>query len=122
MNNNTQQNINATSERPLINPIPPTSTKKLNNKIIALSVLIVIVVAVGYILPKHRDLAGGGAANQIAPDSVKTGDTAIVRLELSVPGSKQNINGRYTDIAMHYYLTESDVNITQPKLISQTKD
>src|SRR3989344_3936881 len=120
MENNNQSNINTPEQAP-INSIPP-SPEKLSNKIIAIGALVIAVAAIIYIIPKYWDVAGGGATVQTAPDSIKAGEAATIKFEVSVPGSKQNINGRYTDIVMHYNLTEFDSNFTQPKLISQTKD
>lgn len=120
MDNNNQPNINI-PEQPPINSISPTP-KKWSSKAIILCVSVVAIAAIIFIIPKYWDVAGGGATNQTAPDSVKVGEAAIIKFEVSVPGSKQNINGRYTDIVMHYNLTEFDSNFTQPKLISQTQD
>jgi hypothetical protein len=119
MDNNNKLNIN-TQEQAHINSIL-LLPKKLNKKIIVIGALVLAVVLAIYIIPQYWDVAGGGAVIQTASDSVKTGETIVIKLEVSVPGSKQNINGRYTDIVMHYNLTEFDSNSVQPKLISQTK-
>jgi hypothetical protein len=65
-------------------------------------------------------IGGGGASTQSAPDSVKNGDTAVVRLELAVIGAGAKINGRYTDIVGFYRLVgQSDYNKIVPRLVSQ---
>jgi len=48
--------------------------------------------------------AGGGGSTQNAPDSVKPGEPALVKLDLSVWGSGGLIKDRYTDVAFYYRL------------------
>lgn len=108
--------------RTTTNKFDTTITQKLRKKIIVAGALVLAVAAIIYIIPKYWDVAGGGGTIQTAPDSIKAGEAATIKFEVSIPGSQQNINGRYTDIVMHYNLTEFDSNFTQPKLISQTKD
>ena len=67
-------------------------------------------------------VAGGGGSNQTAPDMIKAGEPAIIRLELSVWGSGGTIENRYTDIKGYYKLSsEESYKIISPKLISQNK-
>jgi hypothetical protein len=47
---------------------------------------------------------GGGGSIQSSPESVKAGEPAVLRLELSVWGSGKDISGRYADVAVFYRL------------------
>ena len=83
--------------------------------------ILAVVLCLGYFFFIFE--VGGGASIQTAPDIVKAGDPVVIKLEVSVPGSKQNINGRYADIFLYYQTTGQDtIGQLKPKLISQTKD
>lgn len=47
---------------------------------------------------------GGGGSTQNIPESVKAGDSARVKLGLSVWGAGGSIKGRYTDVVAFYRL------------------
>jgi hypothetical protein len=65
---------------------------------------------------------GGGGGTQTAPDSVKPGEPAVIKLELSVWGSGGDIKGRYRDIAVSYRLVgERGYKMLSPRLVSQDK-
>src|SRR3989344_4789941 len=118
MENNNQSNINTPEQAP-INSIPP-SPEKLSNKIIAIGALVIAVATIIYIIPKYWDVAGGGATVQTAPDSINAVEAATIKFEVSVPGSKQNIKDRYTDIFLYYQITGQDfLGQIQPKLLSK---
>lgn len=63
---------------------------------------------------------GGGGSVQAAPDAVKAGEPAVVRLTLSVWGAGGAIKGRYTDISLHYRLAGDEGSETlRPKFVSR---
>lgn len=51
-----------------------------------------------------KNLAGGGGSEQYAPDTIKTGEVAVVKLYVSAWGGGGAIKGRYTNISLHYKL------------------
>lgn len=84
--------------------------------------IICLVIFVGFVGLKWLggNLAGGGGITQIVPDTVKSGDPAVVDLKLTVWGGGGPIKGRYTDIFLNYQITGQDVlGQLKPKLISQ---
>ena len=67
--------------------------------------------------------AGGGGSTQTAPDSVEAGEPAVIELELSVWGSREGIQGRYTGVEAYYRLVgESKYGSVKPRLVLQEKD
>jgi hypothetical protein len=65
-------------------------------------------------------VAGGGGSEQIAPDTVKAGESAKVDLKLSVWGGSGQIQNRYKNIFLNYQITDEDLlGQLSPKLISQ---
>jgi len=94
----------------------------LNQKTTRLNLHAVGVVSCSYLLLLSTCLfaQGGGGSAQTAPDSVKAGEPAVIRLELSVWGAGGDIKGRYTDLAASYRLVgESDLKRLSPRFISR---
>lgn len=61
-------------------------------------------------------LAGGGGSEQYPPDEAKTGEPAVIKFYVEVWGGGGPINGRYTDLALHYRLTgENDYKAVLPQ-------
>jgi hypothetical protein len=48
---------------------------------------------------------GAGGSNQVAPDSIRASEPAVIKLELLVWGEGGPIKGRYTDVTCHYRLS-----------------
>lgn len=100
--------------------------KKRKRRLIKILGIVAFIVTTAtiiiFVFPRYWDLAGGGASVQTAPDSISAGETAIVKFEVLVPGSKRDIKGRYTDLIMHYGLAKPESNTVLPKLVSQTKE
>jgi len=62
---------------------------------------------------------GGGGSDQYPPETVKAGEPAVIKLVLSVWGGGGAIQGRFTDISLHYRLVgESDYKIISPEQIA----
>ena len=61
---------------------------------------------------------GGGGAQQYAPDSVLSGEPASITLIVTATGGGGEIQGRFTDISLHYRLVgETTYNSIQPQLV-----
>jgi hypothetical protein len=68
-------------------------------------------------------VAGGGGSIQTAPDTTKSGEPTIIKLELTVWGSGGPIKGRYTDMLGYYRLAgEQRYKSIAPNLESQSED
>src|SRR5205807_1788890 len=65
--------------------------------------IVAAVLAGGYCW-LARGLAGGGGSTQTAPDVVKTGEPATVKIDFSVWGAGASIKGQYTDVRFYYRL------------------
>src|ERR1700723_4418446 len=52
---------------------------------------------------------GGGGSEQYAPDKVKAGDPTVIRLIVIAWGAGGPIQGRFTNISLHYKLS-SDIS------------
>lgn len=68
-------------------------------------------------------VAGGGGSIQTAPDTTKSGEPTVIKLELTVWGSGGPIKGRYTDMLGYYRLSgEQRYKSIAPNLESQSVD
>src|SRR3989344_1177115 len=71
----------------------------------------------GYFIWSSRP--GGGGSEQYAPDTVKTGELTVIKFYVHTWGAGGPINGRFTNISLHYRLiSENTYNAVQPKLIA----
>jgi hypothetical protein len=67
-------------------------------------------------------VGGGGGSVQRAPDTVKAGETAGVRLELSVWGAGRSVKGRYTDVQLLYRRAGTETYSTAASRVVQATD
>ena len=84
--------------------------------------IIILVIFLGWMGLRRLggNLAGGGSSVQVAPDTVKAGESAKVSLKLSVWGGSGSIKDRYSDIFLIYQITGEDLlGQLTPKLVSQ---
>lgn len=65
---------------------------------------VVIILGAGFYLIMRTFVPGGGGSDQTAPDSIKTGEPAPVKINFSVWGSGGPIKGRYTEVILYYRL------------------
>ncbi|HEX9503219.1 MAG TPA: hypothetical protein VF974_02755 [Patescibacteria group bacterium] len=86
---------------------------------IGLGIIILLLIAGFYWF--GNNLAGGGGSSQYAPDTVKTGQPAEIKLDLSVTSG--TISGRYNRVSLYYKLVgdadnKSITNNPVPKIFS----
>ena len=63
-------------------------------------------------------IAGGGASDQYAPESVRTAKPAVVNLITTATGGGGPIHGRFTNISLSYKLvSENDFKSLKPTLV-----
>lgn len=64
------------------------------------------------------NLAGGGASEQIAPDTIQTGESTDITFVVTATGGGGKIGGRFKDISLHYKLAgETIYKNIQPQQI-----
>ncbi len=64
---------------------------------------ILIFAALVFIGPSFVEF-GGFSINFNAPDTVVAGEPVGIQIEVSKPGSRRDIEGRYTNVILHYRL------------------
>ncbi|HEU4452658.1 MAG TPA: hypothetical protein VFR81_06335 [Longimicrobium sp.] len=78
-----------------------------------------IVAALLFLLLAWGCGPGGGGTIQVAPETVRAGEAAMVQLELSVWGAGGDVRGRYTELAAFYRLVgEPAFREVTPTLVS----
>lgn len=62
---------------------------------------------------------GGGGMQQYAPDTVEAGEPSDITIIITATGGGGNIQGRFTDLTLHYRLLgENDYKSIQPQAIT----
>ena len=80
---------------------------------------LLIVLLFGSLYFLGKNLAGGGGSEQYAPDTVGTGEPAVVKFYVSAWGGGGPIKGRYTGISLHYKLVgENTYKAVQPQPVA----
>jgi len=95
-------------------------SKGFSNILILGIIAVIVLIGVGvygYFIWSSRP--GGGGSEQYAPDTVKTGELTVIKFYVHTWGAGGPINGRFTNISLHYRLiSENTYNAVQPKLIA----
>lgn len=80
---------------------------------------LLLILSFGVYIFLGKNLAGGGGSEQYAPDTIKTGKVAVIKLYVSAWGGGGPIKGRYTNLSLHYKLVGENIyNNVQPQSVA----